>query len=567
MKAAVLICFALAIDGLQALISLGFFMIASAGGTLAGGAVGCAIGDYVAGQLGCWVGGGILGIFGTFANTVLAPVLVPIGVVLGIAVNICLSIVLGGMLVALLWYFKFLHVGYLPGFLAELTPGVANIPFWTGLVVASILRTKASQAVNQVAAGVGLGALSGGAAGVLRSVLDIRNINTQFFAQSNPGLRNQAQTAADATPKDTHQRTASTLIQNIDGIRAPKKGVGFSKAVGVALGLCLLWITPAHAQGIVQQPDPVQYTVVPETPGPNELVRIVVDGIGTFLGNSVVTWQKNDVTVASGIGLRSYSFTTGGVGEVTRVRVSVASTVHGTITREFVFSPSVVHLVWEADTTAPPFYQGKALYTAGSRIKVAAFPTVLLQGARVPNNQISFQWRHNDALVPEQSGLGKNTFTVYGDQLQTGENILVDLYINSTLVGQGRIFVPAVEPQVLVYSRDPLRGLLLDQALFGNVSLSGKEVTLQAEPFFFANVSKIRETLRFAWTLNNLEATGPDSARGLLTLRQTGSGAGFASVGVTLQNTDLDRLIQSADTALGIAFGQSSSLISNLFGI
>ncbi len=567
MKAAVLICFALAIDGLQALVSLGFFMIASAGGTIAGGAVGCAIGDYVAGQLGCWVGGGILGIFGTFANTAIAPLLVPIGVVLGIAVNVCMSIVLGGPLLFLLWHFKFFHAGYLPGFLAEITPGVANIPFWTGLVVASILRTKTSKVVNTVAASTGLAALSGGAAGALRSVLNIRNINTQIFAQSNPELLTQAQNAADAVPKDTHQRTASALIQNIDGIRAPKNSGRLGKAVGAALVLCLLWITPAHAQGIVQQPDPVQYTVIPETPGPNEPVRIVVDGIGTFLGNSMVTWQKNGITVASGAGLRSYSFTTGGVGEVTRIRVSVASTVHGTITREFVFSPSVVHLVWEADTTVPPFYQGKALYTAGSRIKVAAFPTVLLQGARVPSSQISFQWRHNDALVPEQSGLGKNTFTVYGDQLQTGENIVVDLYINSTLVGQGRIFIPAVEPQVLVYSRDPLRGLLLDQALFGNVNLSGKEVTLQAEPFFFANISKIRETLNFAWTLNDLEATGPDSARGLLTLRQTGSGAGFASVGVSLQNTDLDRLIQSADTALGIAFGQNNSLISNLFGI
>ena len=237
------------------------------------------------------------------------------------------------------------------------------------------------------------------------------------------------------------------------------------------------------------------------------------------------------------------------------------------MTREFVFVPSLVHLIWEADTTVPNFYLGKPLYTAGSRLKIVAFPTVVLQGSRIANSAISFQWRQNDALVPEQSGLGKNTFTVYGDQLQTGEDISVELYINGVKVGRGEIFIPAVEAQTVVYSRDPLRGLVLDQALFGNVNLLGKEVTLQAEPFFFAKTSKNRGLLSYDWRLNDTEATGPDSQRGLLTLRQTGSGSGFAAVGVTLQNTDAERFIQSADTTLGITFGQPSSLISNLFGL
>lgn len=575
MKAALLILFALLIDGLQAFISLGLFIIASAGGTIAGGAVGCAAGNYVAGEIGCWVGGSILGIFGSLANAFIAPVLIPIGLVLGFAINICLSFVLGGMLVALLWHFKMLYIGYTPGYLLEIVPGVACLPFWTGFVAASLIRKKAEDALGaaKLASVSTLLSPKSSLRAVANGVLGARRAASGRLSTSNPGLFGQLtnQAVGVATQKtDEHTKVARSLLQNVDGIRPPKKAEGrLVKSVGLAVALCLFFVgtSGAHAQGIGSQPDPVQYTVSPETPGPNESVRITAEGVGTFLGNSTVTWQKDGQTVASGIGVSSYSFITGAMGSVTRVKVTIVSPVQGTMTREFVFVPSLVHLVWEADTTTPTFYLGKALYSAGSRLKIVAFPTIVLQGRSVPNSTISFQWRQNDALVPTQSGLGKNTFTISGDQLQTGESVSVELYINGTKVGQGDIFIPATDPQVLVYSRDPLRGLLLDQALFGNVSLFGKEVTLQAEPFFFSNTSKNRGLLNYDWSLNDEEAVGPDSQLGRLTLRQTGTGTGFAAVGIVLQNADVDRLVQSAQIDIGITFGQSASLISNLFGI
>ncbi len=576
MKTFGLIVFALVIDGLQALISLGLILVASTGGTFAGGALGCAAGNYVAGEIGCLVGGSVLGIFGSLANAALAPFLIPIGVGLGFAINICLSVVLGGMLIALLWHLKMLYVGYTPGYLLEIVPGVANFPFWTGFVVASVIRKKAEDVLGAgklasvssiLSPKSSLGAMANG-------VLGMRRAASEKVSQTNPGLYGQmTRWAAGTTAQknDEHQKAASSLIQTFDGVRPPKRAEGgLAKGVGLALLLSIFFIgaSSANAQGMGSQPDPVQYIVSPETPGPNEPVRITVEGVGTFLGNATVTWQKDGKVVATGIGVSSYSFITGSMGSVTRIKVTVASSVQGTLTREFVFVPSLVHLVWEADTTVPTFYLGKALYTAGSRLKVVAFPTIVLQGTRVSSSNISFQWRQNDGLVPAQSGLGKNTFTVYGDQLQTGEDISVELYINGAKVGRGEIFVPAVETQTIVYSKDPLRGLLLDQALFGNVSLLGKEVTLQAEPFFFAKTSRDKGLLNYEWTLNGAEATGPDSQRGLLTLRQTGTGSGFAAVGVTLQNADTDRLVQSAQTTLGITFGQQAgSLISNLFGL
>lgn len=326
--------------------------------------------------------------------------------------------------------------------------------------------------------------------------------------------------------------------------------------------------TTAHAQSVTAQPDPVQYIVVPETPGPNERVYIEVEGVGPFLGNAQITWQQDGKVVSSGVGVKKYSFTTKGIGDPTRIRVNINSETQGTMTHDFVFSPSVTHLVWEADTTAPAFYRGKTRYSAGAKISVVAFPTVLLGGALVPSSKLSFQWRYKNNLIPEQSGLGRSVFTVYGDQLQTGESIAVDIYSGAARVGRADIFVPAVEPKIVLYRYDPLRGTLLDAAFPDTISLGTQEITLDAQPYFFSTDSRKKGYFSYDWSLNGQTATSPDSGQGLLTLRQTGQGTGFATINVSLQNTDPDKFVQSAQTALRLAFGQqANSFISNLFGL
>lgn len=331
------------------------------------------------------------------------------------------------------------------------------------------------------------------------------------------------------------------------------------------LGTALVY---AQTIGGSAVPPPVQYIVSPETPGPNETVYIEVNGVGQFLGDSQITWQENGKTVDSAANKESFSFTTGGIGTQTRIDVTIDSPTQGVIAKEFVFNPSVVNLVWEADTYTPAGYQGKALYTAGSNLKVVAFPTIIIGGSLVSTSQLSFQWRDNDTPATASSGLGKNVFSFQGNQLQTSEDVVVDVYLGSTKIARGEVNIPASIPQVIFYAVDPLRGELLGQGFQDSVSLSQTEVTLKAEPYFFANTSVRRGALTYGWTLNNQETTGPNAARGELTLRQTGSGAGTASLTVSVQNTDADQYSQSARAGLQLLFGQQAgSALSNFFGL
>lgn len=313
-------------------------------------------------------------------------------------------------------------------------------------------------------------------------------------------------------------------------------------------------------------PAPIQYVVSPETPGPNTQVTIEAQGVGTFLGDSTITWSENGKVVSSGVGVRDFTLTTGALGTQTKVHVVIHSSSEGTLTNDWTFAPSSVNMIWEADTSVPPLYKGKALYSGGSNLKVVAFPSIVSGGKGLPASSLSFQWTVNDTPAPQQSGLGRNSLSFTGDQLQPQEDVSVMVYNGPTQVGYGEVFIPATIPQILLYDKDPLRGLLLDNALPSALSLSAKEFTIQAVPYYFANSSLQSGAAAYAWTLNNEDTTGPNAAKGELTLRQTGSGTGAATIGITIQNSDPDKLVQAAQTAIQIVFGGSSSG-SSLFGL
>ncbi len=331
--------------------------------------------------------------------------------------------------------------------------------------------------------------------------------------------------------------------------------------------LFVFFATTAHAQ-LGNGPDPIEYGVSPEVPGPNDTVYITLRGLGSFLGNSSIVWQENGKVIDAGVGHTNFVVSTGGVGTVTRVHVTITSSEAGTFAHDFYFAPSVVYLTWEADTSAPLFYKGKTLYSAGSNVKVVALPFVVSGKSTIPSSQLSFQWKHNNQPVPEASGKGRNVFIFTGDQLQDSEDVSVDVRAENLTAGHADMHIPAVRPGILLYDRDPLRGEITERALPPQFTLSSSEITLQAEPYFFSNSSVASGKLGFSWTLNDTDTVGPDSGHGFLTLRQTGQGAGSAIVGVAVQNLEREKFIQEARQTLQLTFGQSGgNALSTFLGI
>jgi hypothetical protein len=215
------------------------------------------------------------------------------------------------------------------------------------------------------------------------------------------------------------------------------------------VGVLLLWGTSVFAQAV---PDPIQYIVVPETPGPHETTLVEVQGVGSFLGDATITWSQDGKVVKTGVGERKYVFTTGDLGVPTTVRVSISSS-QGAFSRSFTFTPAVIHLLWEADTTVPPPYRGKPLYSAGSNLRIVAFPTVYSGNARVTQGALSYQWSYKEDPLTDQSGLGRYSINLTGDQLSDRENVAVDVYYGTKKVARGELSVPASRNSLYKQSR------------------------------------------------------------------------------------------------------------------
>ncbi|MBC7836983.1 hypothetical protein H7X87_04405 [Acetobacteraceae bacterium] len=565
-KATALVIFAIMIDAMQALISAGIAIVASFPGTAGGGIFGCFAGKEIAGEVGC----AVVGILGAVVATPLdaaAPYTIPLGIALGFAINICLSATFGSILLLFMTLAGYKpSVKYLWGGIGEMLPGVNNIPFWTALVILTVIKKSAKKGMSSfMSTALSMTSLmspTGAFGKATGAVMQVKEGTVDIARQAPPRVQTimrqmQPQdflSKIRGAPEDLAEERAARRTQNIMRDIRPLKTLAIA---------CLMFVGAqfANAQGI----DPVQFTITPENPTPGQQVTIDAQGIGSFLGNSTITWQKDGKTELTGKGEHTFSFTAGGLGAQTRIHVTIVSSEKGTITRDFSFIPSSVNLVWEASTSVPPMYRGKALYSAGSVLRVIAFPSIVAGGATVSSNNLSFQWSRNGNPAPANSGLGRNTFTFQGDQLKKNENIIVDVYLGNVKVARGTIVIPAVSPSILFYSRDPLRGVLYDSALPSSVSLATNEVTLQAQPYFFSNTS-INNALTYQWKLNGKETSGPDASRGGLTLRQSGSGAGQATLTLAIQNTDAKTFTQIANAALQIAFGETTSA-SSIFGL
>jgi hypothetical protein len=320
----------------------------------------------------------------------------------------------------------------------------------------------------------------------------------------------------------------------------------------------------AHAQSLSNFTQ-VQFGVAPQTPGPNTEVTIAAQGVGGFLQDAQFTWQKDGATALSGVGESTYTFVTKEVGVPTRIHVEIISAA-GNFTKDFTFTPANINLLWESDTSVPPLYRGKALYTPGSKIKVVALPQVFVDGAAIAQQALSYQWSVNGNPVSSASGVGRSVFEYYGNQLNKSESVSVTIKYGGASVGSASTVISAAKPFIAFYVKDPLRGVLFDQTLPSVVSLIGQELTLFAQPYYFSNES-FGKTLSYAWTLNGEEVTGPDTEKGVLTLRQSGAGEGQSSIGLKLENSDDYKFIQNAAAQLMIVFGLQSSQNGASFGL
>ncbi|MDB5194233.1 MAG: seg [Parcubacteria group bacterium] len=287
----------------------------------------------------------------------------------------------------------------------------------------------------------------------------------------------------------------------------------------------------------------------PELPGPNETVDARLDSSSTDLDRSIITWSVNGKKVASGRGIRSITLTSGSQGADTTIDVTIVSP-DGTFNKSLTLQSASVDLLWQGATYAPPFYEGRTLWTDQARYTLLAIPHV---AGRTAGN-LSFKWTKDGTVLGQSSGTGQDSLILFDTILGLPQTVKVDVMTdNDTVAASATITLTPREPELHVYEDNPLYGYRFDNDASGTFTLSDKEVTFAAFPFFFGTNTRINSNIIYSWLTNNGDAQVGNE----VTYRAPDSGAGSSSV--TASAKSLTQILQTADKDFLVQFNTTNA--------
>ncbi len=319
--------------------------------------------------------------------------------------------------------------------------------------------------------------------------------------------------------------------------QAIARKVGLSVAalsLSVALLLCVLpAIAAAQTPGNFAT---VDLSAAPATPTAFQNVTVTAVSYTADLSTSYLTWYKNGVKAAEGVGASSFSFTTGGFGSVTAIIVSVKTQDGQTIQQGLEVRPADVNLNWEALSYTPPFYKGKALYSYQAPLRVTAVPQIADgNGVRIDPSNLIFSWQVDFKARQDLSGLGKDTAVLKAaiPFKETSVTVTVSTLDGNTTATKTIVVKPNA-PQIVLYRKSPLYGLMTNMAVGDSFLLTEPELSLTAIPYFFDTGSPA-ENMTYLWSMNGSTVAGVSG--NTLTVRQTKNAAGSSNISLSATHT------------------------------
>ena len=150
-------------------------------------------------------------------------------------------------------------------------------------------------------------------------------------------------------------------------------------------------------------------------------------------------------------------------------------------------------LTWSASSYTPPEYQGKALPTQGSQIKVVAAPL----NSGIDPEKMTFRWLLDDETQGAANGPGKNYF-VFPSQKPAGAWHQIEVQIldvSGNLTERQFLSIKIRNPEILISDEQ-------NNYLPQTISVkTGQTLKLSSAPLFF-NV-KTPQEINFSWTEND----------------------------------------------------------------
>ena len=313
----------------------------------------------------------------------------------------------------------------------------------------------------------------------------------------------------------------------------------------------IIFVSFAFKANAASQGD-VTITVVPENPTPNENTTVTLSSYTYDLNSVLITWSVDGKKGLSGIGQKSFSINAPALGKQTTV-TAVLELPDGEISEVATISPSVMVLVWQAyDSYVPPFYEGKAMPSPGSEVKVVALPEIKNGSSLVNPNNMTYSWQEDYNNQQDASGYNKNYFIYTSDLLDSSNNVdATATTLDQKYSAEGNINVSTVAPKIDFYKSDPVLGTIWEQALGDGHQIMGNEI-IQAAPYFISPQDIRIPFLTFNWSINNQSVAVPAYSKNLLPIATQAGVSGTSTIGLEIDSST--SITESATKQISVQF-------------
>lgn len=323
--------------------------------------------------------------------------------------------------------------------------------------------------------------------------------------------------------------------------------------------------SPAHAQVPTGQSGispllrnnlipPFALIADPQSPSPGQQVTIITQATSFDTQRTRYLWTVDGESRPdlSGLGKNSYIFTAAEVGSTKRINVEAQPISDRAVTASLTVYTTDIAMTWTADTYIPKWYKGKALPIPNSMVRVAAIPTIIIEGITIPAEKLIYTWEKNGERI--LMGIGKQIleFQEPEQSWQIPTIVLTIEDIERRIQKEARVMVASQTPQAVIYQSFPLGGIEFRRGTSAFLPISPGIIDVQIEPFFFNKQSKY--DFSYEWLVQGSPVLGSPKNPFLLTLDTQQQLLHDVSIYATVQDKvkDTDLYLPSAGSFVNI---------------
>lgn len=301
----------------------------------------------------------------------------------------------------------------------------------------------------------------------------------------------------------------------------------------IALVAALLFVPLVSSGQIIPTLEsPVEVRVTPSNPGPGDQVVFEVVNAPRE-GEVIYRWSVDGSLYDQGRGVDTITLQVGDVGEAFSVSLSVY--VNGVLyaEKERVVRPAEISLVWEGDVYTPPFYSGFPFPNRESSVNLLAVPNIVQNGVLLSSDELYYEWFINNSRRNFAKGFGLDSTNIKVPGL--GEPFSVKVVaktIDGLIEAQETVYIAPADPEILVYEKTPLMGVLFNRAIANSFELTEEETTFVAFPLYSSPLN----ALDLSWKING-EPSEVGATPQELVLRREGQGGGRYNIAIQAKNT------------------------------